>query len=57
MKIDKDYLYFKRWFKKIEISIHQGQWSDESIAHSAFVEGMKRTEEKEKEQRKIGKEI
>ena len=43
MKIDKRYLYFKRWFKEIEISIHQGQWSDENIAHAAFYEGIKRS--------------
>jgi hypothetical protein len=41
MKIDKNYMRFKRWFKKIEISIHQGQWSDENIAYSAWEEGQR----------------
>ena len=44
MKIDKDYMYFKRWFKEIEYSIYCGQWSDENIAYSAFREGMKRAQ-------------
>lgn len=41
MKIDKKYLYFKRWFKITEASIHCGQWSDEQIAHAGFTEGIK----------------
>lgn len=47
MKINKDYMYFKRWFKSIEVSAHQGQWSDENLAYSAFREGMKREDNKE----------
>ena len=41
MEIDKDYMRFCRWFKDIEISIHQGQWGDKQIAYAAWKEGHK----------------
>ena len=41
MKLNKDYLHFKRWFKGMELTFHQSQYSDEDIAYSAFNEGLK----------------
>ena len=41
MNLNKNYLHFKRWFKSMEVAIHQGQWSDEQIAYSAYKEGQK----------------
>lgn len=41
MELNKNYLHFKRWFKSMEITFHQGQYSDEQIAYSAYKEGQK----------------
>lgn len=41
MEIDKDYMRFKRWFKKAERGFYCSQFSDEQIARAAWIEAQK----------------
>jgi len=43
---DKEYYYFSTWFAKEQGRFHCGQFSDEQIAFSAFVEGVRFNKER-----------